>query len=252
VGEVPVVKYLTAFNIDEVGYTLRTASLMTDPEVYFDENIPSDYPLFGARWLLYPTGMLPIVPGKIVMQRGQYTLWRLPTSGYLQVVDTVGSLIANRTDIGRNTASVLTSDLAGRGRYLTVAFAGVPAARPTLAPRQQVTAGAGRVVSSSVVLIDGRASAIVVARRPAVVVLKASYDPGWHVLVDGKSVPTEMLAPAYVGVAVPAGRHHVQFTYESGADERLLFSLAVLGFVLLVIVHLWERRRVPDSVQRTP
>ena len=34
VGAVPVFKYLESRDVDEVGYTLRTASLMTDPEYY--------------------------------------------------------------------------------------------------------------------------------------------------------------------------------------------------------------------------
>lgn len=43
VGAVPVFKYLASHDVDEVGYTLRTASLMTDPEDFFDEAKPSDY-----------------------------------------------------------------------------------------------------------------------------------------------------------------------------------------------------------------
>jgi hypothetical protein len=43
VGAVPVFKYLESRDVDEVGYTLRTASLMTDPEYYFDDGNPSDY-----------------------------------------------------------------------------------------------------------------------------------------------------------------------------------------------------------------
>ncbi len=40
VGAVPVFKYLESRDVDEVGYTLRTASLMTDPEYFFDEDGP--------------------------------------------------------------------------------------------------------------------------------------------------------------------------------------------------------------------
>ncbi|MGO9752526.1 MAG: hypothetical protein ACLP22_13695 [Solirubrobacteraceae bacterium] len=42
VGAVPVFKYLESQDIDEVGYTLRTASLMTDPEYFFDDTDPGD------------------------------------------------------------------------------------------------------------------------------------------------------------------------------------------------------------------
>ena len=54
VGDVPVFKYLESKDIDEVGYTLRTASLMTDPEYYFDDTNPGDYPLFGIGYILTP------------------------------------------------------------------------------------------------------------------------------------------------------------------------------------------------------
>ena len=61
VGAVPVFKYLEARDIDEVGYTLRTASLMTDPEYYFDDTDISDYLVFGIRWLIVPVGDRPPV-----------------------------------------------------------------------------------------------------------------------------------------------------------------------------------------------
>jgi hypothetical protein len=54
VGSVPVFKYLESRDVDEVGYTLRTASLMTGPEYYFDDRDASDYRLFGIRYLILP------------------------------------------------------------------------------------------------------------------------------------------------------------------------------------------------------
>ena len=61
VGEVPVFKYLESRDVDEVGYTLRTTSLMTDPEYYFDDRDPSDYLLFGIRYLILPADGQPAV-----------------------------------------------------------------------------------------------------------------------------------------------------------------------------------------------
>ena len=54
----------------------------------------------------------------------------------------------------------------------------------------------------------------VVANRPAVVMLKSTYDPRMHVTVDGKPAKTQMLAPSFIGVAVPVGTHRIQFQYE--------------------------------------
>jgi len=46
---VPAWQYFDSLDIDEVGYTLRTASLMTQPEDHFDPVNPGDYALFGIR-----------------------------------------------------------------------------------------------------------------------------------------------------------------------------------------------------------
>ena len=65
-------------DVDEVGFTVRTASLMTDPEVEFDEKNPADYAAFGIRWLILPTGMQSPVPAAAVEHRGGYALWEIP------------------------------------------------------------------------------------------------------------------------------------------------------------------------------
>jgi len=236
VGEVPVFKYLTRFNLDVVGYTLRTASLMTDPEVYFDENVPSDFPLFGVRWLIYPIAKPAPKGATLVMRRGPYVLWELHTAGALQLVDTVGAISANRTNIGARTAAFVRSNLAGKARYLTVGYAGAPAPMRTLAEGSTPNSPPGVIIASHLALDRGTATASVDASRTSVVVLKASFDPGWRAEVDGRPVKTEMIAPAYVGVRVSRGHHIVTFRYKSNAHEGL-FLLLLLGSVALCIAR---------------
>ena len=100
VGAVPVFKYLENKDVDEVGYTLRTASLMTDPEYYFDESNPGDYPLFGIGYIIYPAGRAPPVAAHSVGCSGPYCLWALPDGGVIHIYDTTGVLSANRADVG--------------------------------------------------------------------------------------------------------------------------------------------------------
>lgn len=249
VGEVPVYKYLTRFNLDVVGYTLRTASLMTDPEVYFDENIPGDFPLFGVRWLIYPTNKRPPTGATRVMERGSYVLWQLHTSGVLQVVDTVGTITADRTNIGARTAFFVRSDLAATARYLSVGFAGSPAGAPTLARRPILASTPlsvpvpGSVIESYIALDLGYASAVVNTNRAAVMLLKVSYDPGWQASVDGRPATTQMIAPAYVGVAVPRGYHVITFTYKSDAHIGILLLLSLGSTIFCVVYCLLLPRR---------
>ena len=241
VGFVPVFRYLASQDLDEVGFTLRTASLMSQPEHHFDGMNPGDYALFGIRYLILPTwqpsgGAIP------VLRSGQFQLLRLPGNSYFRVVDTVGSVTANRADIGSRTASYLRSPLPGEGRYLTVGFAGATPAPPTLpaAARRPAAAGAttppGSVLREQVDLAQGAATAEVTATRRAVVVLSASFDPGWSVSVDGRPAATEMVTPALVAVTVPPGTHQVVFRYHGFAAYPELLALALLSLLAVAMV----------------
>lgn len=72
--------------------------------------------------------------------------------------------------------------------------------------------------------------------------LKASFDPGWHAEVDGRPAPTVMLAPGLVGVEVPPGRHEVSFSYSGYAWYPLFFAITALTILALLLVPLAARR----------
>ena len=115
-------------DVDEVGFTLRTASLMSGPENEFDDTIPADYALFGIRWLLLPGKMQPPVPATSVERRGPYALWDIPGNGYTQVVDTRGSVAASSGDLGSFSAAFLACLPATHPIYPTVAYEGAASA----------------------------------------------------------------------------------------------------------------------------
>ena len=145
VGAVPVFKYLESRDVDEVGYTLRTASLMTDPEYYFDDRDPSDYRLFGIRYLILPARDQPPVRARLAMRSGPYWLWTIDGAGYIQAGQIVGEISANRTNVGARSVPLLRSGLAADGAYLGVRYGsgsggdGRPAdgAKPVLRRRGQ-------------------------------------------------------------------------------------------------------------------
>ncbi len=239
VGTVPVFKYLASRDVDEVGYTLRTASLMTDPEYNFDDHNPSDYQLFGIHYLILPTGSKPPVPATPKLQAGPYSLWTLPgPGGVLHAGTIVGHLTANRTDIGKRTLPVLHSDLAQHERYEQVRFdhsgSGVPSRSSRSSTMPPPRRSAGAVVAQTDRLNAGRAAATVAMRRRGVVVLSASFDPGWTATVDGRSQPTEMVAPALVATAVPAGTHRVVFHYAGFRGYALLFAISAATLLALL------------------
>jgi hypothetical protein len=244
IGAVPVFKYLESKDIDEVGYTLRTASLMTDPEYYFDDTNPGDYPLFGIGYIITPVDMESPVAADKVGCSGDYCLWALPHTGYIHVYDTTGTLTATRADVGSQSTTLLESPLLNKQRDLTVAFNGQAASTPTASVPSALHGSPGRVVTEHTDLQNGAARAVVHTTRRATVVLSASYDPGWHATVNGRPAPTVMVAPALVGVVVGRGIHTVAFTYDGYGSYDALFVLAVVVLLAVALAPpVWRRMR---------
>jgi hypothetical protein len=228
--------YLESQDVDEVGYTLRTASLMTQPEYHFDGAQPGDYAVFGIRYLLLPaapaTRRPP--PGAIlVLHNDLLRLYKLPGDSYIRVAETVGSITASRADIGSQTVSYLRSRQPAQDRYPAIAYSGAPAAKPTQPPvttaAARLSSPPGTVLTENADLTGGTATAVVHLHRRAVVVLSASYDPGWSATLDGHPAATEMVAPALVAVTVPPGTHHIQFRYTGFPYYPELLALAVIA-----------------------
>jgi len=246
VGAVPVFKYLESRDVDEVGYTLRTASLMTGPEYFFDDRDPSDYRLFGIRYLILPARDQPPVRARLAMRSGPYWLWTIDGGGYVQVGRIIGEISASRTNLGTRSIGLLRSGLAADGAYLGVRYGsgGDGDDRLPTVPRQS---SAGVVSSERADLDDGEASATVRMRRPGVAVLSASYDPGWTATVNGRPQPVRMVAPALVAVDVPAGTDRVVFRFRGYGDYPELFVLSGLTLALVAVAPAWvlyvRRRR---------
>ena len=256
IGAVPVFKYLESRDVDEVGYTLRTASLMTGPEYFFDDRDPSDYRLFGVRYLILPARDQPPVRARLAMRSGPYWLWAIDGAGYVQAGRIVGAISANRTNVGARSRPVLGSGLAADGAYLGVRYGSGGGGDGRLpAVRSQSPAGAVRAQRAD--LDDGEASATVRMRRPGVAVLSASYDPGWTATVNGRRQPTRMVAPALVAVDVPAGTDNVVFRFRGYGDYPELLALSGLTLALVAVApgcmrRVRRRRASAGSADTTP
>lgn len=76
------------------------------------------------------------------------------------------------------------------------------------------------------------------AAFPGIAVLSESWDPGWSVTIDGQPHAPLIVDHALLGVALPAGRHVVRFTYHAkhGAAARWAALLAALALLALVAV----------------
>lgn len=81
--------------------------------------------------------------------------------------------------------------------------------------------------------------------RPGVLTSSIPYSTGWSVKVNGKKATTLRTNQAFLGVYLPAGTHHVTFSYElPGIKLGALLSLIGLGWTILagIITIGWERK----------
>jgi uncharacterized membrane protein YfhO len=65
-----------------------------------------------------------------------------------------------------------------------------------------------------------------------------SHYPGWVARVDAEILPIQEIYPASRAVAVPAGKHKVDFRYEPRAFRRGLLISAVTLFLVLTMLGL--------------
>ena len=82
--------------------------------------------------------------------------------------------------------------------------------------------------------------------RPGVLTSSIPYSTGWSVKVNGKKATTLRTNQAFLGVYLPAGTHHVTFSYElPGIKLGVLLSLIGLGWTIFagIITIVWKRKR---------
>lgn len=233
IGQVPGHAALLNLDADAVGFTRPTWSLASPAEFRFDLGSPGMRDLFGVRYVLRPADV--DAPSAEEVERiGRHVLSEYPDNGYLEVVDTIAAIAADRRNLGEQTASFLASGLPERKLIPTIAFGGRPPADPTLGPNEQPAGSPGEVLEVDARPVDGEFRGTVSLDRTAVVMLKASFDPRWKAFVDGEEFPVQMLAPAFVGVAAPPGEHEIEFVY---TPYPAYLSLFLAG--ALVIFGIW-------------
>ena len=242
IGSVPVYTYLADRDVDEVGNLLRVFSLTEDNEAYFDQQDPAQYQLYGIRYLLLPAGLQPPVPATLIASSGRHRLYQLASNGYVQLAQTSGTITADRFDMAAQMQPYLHTTAFHAGLLPVVAFPGTNPPAPLLAAGASAPRALGSTDSVLIEPQDGYFAANVNATRYAAVVLKATFDPGWHVIVDGVPAQPYMVVPGFVAVTVAPGSHTVVFQYASRAAYPLLASVGLLTVVALILgPWLWRR-----------
>jgi uncharacterized membrane protein YfhO len=116
-------------------------------------------------------------------------------------------------------------------------------------PLRPGAAGSARIVDEDPERVAIEAD----ANRRALLVLADVHYPGWKAEVDGEEVPIERVDYLLRGVALPAGRHAVEFRYEP-LSWRIgwITSLTALLVLLAVVALSTASRRNAGAARSRP
>ncbi|MHB8571328.1 MAG: hypothetical protein ACYDAY_00010 [Candidatus Dormibacteria bacterium] len=243
VGLVPMSAELLEHDLDAVGRTQHTFSLSAEVERRFDDLNPFDYELFNVRYLILASNLQSPVAADRVDTRGGNSLWRVHTSGYIGVADTINpEITADRTDIGKQTAAVLQRPPYSRLILPTIAFGGDAPAPATVTTTFVPGSPPGSVDQAFQSPADGVFGATVTLTRRAAIVLKSTMDPRWEVDLDGIPAEPQMVSPSFVSVTAGAGRHTVLFHYVRYPEYRVLLAGGAGALVALMVIPILARR----------
>jgi hypothetical protein len=91
---------------------------------------------------------------------------------------------------------------------------------------------------------DGPTRVVLEARlhRPGIIVLADLFDPGWRLVIDGRTAPVLRANLLMRGAAVAAGAHTLVYTYQP-ASVRLGAGVSAVGLMALIGLALWAHAR---------
>src|SRR3990172_4031915 len=154
-------------------------------EYRFAASNPAQPALFGIRYMILAKGHEPPVPAEELARRGRHVLYEVPGGGYVEIVDVLPALEADRTNLGVQVAPWLRSDLPSRRAHPGIAFEDHAPPEATVTEDALPGGPPGSVATEVVDLREGEASATVILDRSAMVMLKTSFAPRGRVSVDG-------------------------------------------------------------------
>lgn len=215
--------------IEAVTPPYNSQSLSSDLLWDFSYKRADDYDLFNVRYAILPANLPAPSFLTPIKRTARYALYQGPTSGYAEYV-TVNRREAVATSpalVAANRPWVLAADRKARGfiqwDYPARTIGGPPSAPACV-----------NGTTSDDTIRPGRIDVIAACETAGTLLIKVTYDPGWHVTVDDAPVQSFILSPAYLGVTVPGGRHIVTARYTSAPSKMPLLALGLLALVAAV------------------
>ena len=258
IDQVPMYAELTRAGLDVVGFLYTSLSLNSDVMTLFNDGLPEQFNLFNIRYVVTPNNFTVPAFYKKLGDFGRHRLYQVETTGYFDLVGSDLAFAGDKSELYPAAVAWLKSGLVGAKQHPSVYLGGSAPDGRTILPlssAEQVIAqlspeagpSRGRVISETVE--SNAYAADVEVAAPSLAMLKATYHPNWHAIVDGVEAPTVMLMPSYIGVPVAPGQHHIRLEYRAGPLRGILMAVGLLTLVLVAASEwlLAKRRRRADA-----
>jgi hypothetical protein len=207
-------------------------------------NIPNSKlcTLFNIRYIVAPPQLQVPEYYRPLLTTDRYILYQLDSGGYMelgQVAQVLPLPISGHKFMVGNQKWI-ASDEPARGRF--IAYRSNPgqmesdleaAIAPASLPDSSPSPGS---IEDEVITPDSM-SAQVSVTTSALLVLKVSYHPNWHVIVDGREQRTVMVSPSFIGTMLAPGKHQVRAEYRSSRLKKALMVLG--GLILAATIGIW-------------
>ena len=234
---------LTTDGYETLAPPSESLSLNSDLIWHLDDQDMAEYALWGVRYVVAPatrtlaSGLIPI------MTTDRWVLYEVPGASY----GTFGELVDRRTvatqaDLFQLNRAWQASGEPEQDRFVRYDYpARVAVAEGQTAPGCPT----GTIPFES--FQPGLIQFVVDCPVDSTFIVKTSYHPNWQITIDGNAVDDFMVAPSYIGVSVPAGRHALTATYVAAPIKQPL-AIAGIGMVILLLLLRWRIDRMAERV----
>ncbi len=200
--------------------------------------------LYNIRYVIAPPSLRVPKTYRRMLTTSRYILYDTGSAGYMQLgqIDEVITTTSGSTMYARNKDWIASPEVAHAGFIAFVSGPHKSAVALTVAPGSTPDAdnstGLGTIENETVT--PDSLSALVTAASPALLVVKTSYHPNWHVLVDGRPQHAFMVSPSFIGTLLTPGRHEIKVEYRSSEMKKLLMLLSGLTLLATIAIRVFN------------
>ena len=221
--------------VEQFDTVMPWQSLSLNSSVLWKINIPDAAlcNLFNIRYVIAPPALRVPPSYKEVLNTSQYVLYAIETGGYAEL-GRVAKLVTfpPRDRLADINQVWMTGSDPVDGRFIAFSTGRSSAELLQVNPGSSDSGELGSIVIEVLTPDSYSSNVSVTAPSSALMVIKITYHPNWHLSIDGREQPTFMVSPSYIGTMLSPGHHLISAEYRTSKPKTKL--LVVSSLILLV------------------